>query len=180
MKNLFFTLSVFCLFVNSAFLSSCVSFTSYDSLERLEYADLEGYEYQNKDYKPTSDTTRFMYFTDKDSFETAFGKIKDGDKIDFSEQFVVAVVKYEKRPSQINTEHITYAQKEIIWLYEDDYSQTTAKYPFVGMVLIEKKSFDRVVFVENGKTVYIISTAKAIEREKKKLEETFDRKETEK
>jgi hypothetical protein len=178
MKKLFFILSVFCLFIASSFLSSCVSFTSYDDLERLRYADLRGYEYQNKDYTPTSDTTRFMYFTEKESFEAAFGKIKDD--IDFSEQIIVAVVKYEKRASQINTEHITYSQKEIIWLYEDDYSQTTAKYPFVGIVLIDKKSFDQIVFVENGKTVYIITTPEAQERQKKKLQETFDRKETEK
>ena len=180
MKNLFSNLFISCLFAAFSFLSSCVSFTSYDTLERLEYADLRGYEYQNKDYQPTSDTTRFMYFTNKNDFETAFGSIKEGDKIDFSEQLVVAVVKYEKRASQINTEHITYAQNEIIWLYADDYSQTTAKYPFVGMALIDKKSFDQIVFVENGKTVYIITTPEAQERQKKKLAETFDRKETEK
>lgn len=176
MKNLFFTFSIFCLV--SIFLSGCVSFTSYDDLERLKYADLEGYEYQNKDYKPTNDTTRFMYFTNKTEFEKSFGSIKDD--IDFSKQIVVAVVKYEKESSKINTQHITYSQKEIIWLYEDDYSQASEKHPFVGMVLIEKSDFDRIVFVENGKTVYIISTPEAIAREKKKLAETFDRKETEK
>ena len=48
------------------------------------------------------------------------------------------------------------------------------------MTLIEKKDFDQVVFVENGKTVYIISTPESQERQKKKLEETFDRKEQEK
>ena len=180
MNNPFFTLCIFCFFIVSTFLSSCVSFTSYDTLERLEYADLRGYEYQNEDYQPTSDTTRFMYFTNKNDFETAFGNIKTEDDIDFSENIVVAVVKYERRPSQINTEHITYAQNEIIWLYADDYSQTTAKYPFVGMALIDKKSFDQIVFVENGKTVYIITTPEAQERQKKKLAETFDRKETEK
>ncbi|WP_375563319.1 hypothetical protein ACE193_12470 [Bernardetia sp. OM2101] len=178
MKNLFFTLSVFCLFVASTFLSSCVSFTSYDDLERLAFADLSGYEYQNKDYKPTNDTTRFMYFTDKESFEKSFGSIKH--EINFSEQIVVAVVKYEKNPTQITTQHITYEQKEIIWLYEDEDADIKATAPFVGMALIEKKSFDQVVFVENGKTVYIITTPEAQERQKKKLEETFDRKEQEK
>ena len=177
MKKIF-TLSIFCLFVASTFLSSCVSFTSYDSLERLAFADLSGYEYQNKDYKPTNDTTRFMYFTEKESFETAFGKIK-GD-IDFSQQIVVAVVKYEKNPTQITTQHITYEQKEIMWLYEDVDITSKATSPFVGMTLIEKKNFDKVVFVENGKTVYIISTPESQARQKKKLEETFNRKEQEK
>jgi len=162
MKNIFFTISIFCLV--SIFLSGCVSFTSYDSLERLSFADLEGYEYQDKDYKPQNDTTRFMYFTDKESFEKSFGKVKSGDNINFSQQIVVAVVKYEKQPSQITTQHITYEQNEIIWLYEDNYSNVSSvkkTSPFVGMTLIEKKSFDKVVFVENGKTVYIISTPEA-------------------
>ncbi len=176
MKNIFFTLFIFCLI--SFLFSGCVSFTSYDSLERLGFADLEGYQYQNKEYQPQNDTTRFMYFTKKTDFEKSFGSIKHD--IDFSKQLVVAVVKYEKKASQIVTQHITYEQNEIIWLYEDDYSQTNAKYPFVGMVLIDKKSFDQVVFVENGKTVYIITTPEAQERQKKKLAETFDRKETEK
>lgn len=181
MKNFFFTLSIFCLFVASSFLSSCISFTSYDSLERLSFADLEGYEYQNAAYQPKNDTTRFMYFTDKESFEKAFGSIKH--EIDFSNQLVVAVVKYEKEPTQITTKHITYEQNEIIWLYEDNYSEVSnlkTTPPFVGMTLIEKKNFDQVVFVENGKTVYIITTPEAQERQKKKLEETFNRKEQEK
>jgi hypothetical protein len=176
MKNLFFTISIFCLV--SFLFSGCVSFTSYDSLERLSFADLEGYEYQNKDYKPQNDTTRFMYFTEKESFEKAFGSIKDD--IDFSKQIVVAVVKYEKKPTQIVTEHITYEQKEIIWLYEDIDITTKKISPFVGIVLIDKKSFNQVVFIENGKTVYIITTPEAQERAKKKLEETFNRKEQEK
>ena len=174
MKTLFFTLSIFCLL-----LSSCVSFTSYDDLERLKYADLQGYQYQNEDYQPQNDTTRFMYFTKKEDFEKSFGSIKHD--IDFSEQVVVAVVKYEKKPTKIVTNHITYAQKEIIWLYEDDYSATVqGSSPFVGITLIDKQDFDQVVFVENGKTVYVITTPEAQERQKKKLAETFDRKETEK
>ena len=174
MKSLFFTLSIFCLS-----LSSCVSFTSYDDLERLKYADLEGYEFQNKEYQPQNDTTRFMYFTKKEDFEKSFGSIKH--EIDFSEQIVVAVVKYEKKPTKIITDHITYTQKEIIWLYEDDYSNVSDKSsPYVGVTLINKQDFDQVVFVENGKTVYIITTPEAQERQKKKLAETFDRKETEK
>ncbi|WP_041263881.1 hypothetical protein [Bernardetia litoralis] len=176
MKNLFFTISIFCLV--SILFSGCVSFTSYDDLERLSFADLEGYEYQNKDYQPINDTTRFMYFTDKESFEKAFGKVKDD--INFSEQIVFAVVKYEKKPTQISTQHITYEQNEIIWFYDDDYSNVKMAFPSVGIVLIDKKNFDQVVFVENGKTVYIITTPEAQKRMKEKLEETFDRKETEK
>lgn len=179
MKKIFFTISIFCLF--SFLFSGCVSFTSYDSLERLPFADLQGYEYQNKEYQPKNDTTRFMYFTDKESFEKSFGKVKND--INFSQQIVVAVVKYEKKPSQITTQHITYEQKEIIWLYEDNYSNVSSikkTSPFVGMTLIEKKSFDRVVFVENGKTVYIISTPAAEAKAKKKLQESLNRKETEK
>ncbi|WP_338760178.1 hypothetical protein WAF17_13085 [Bernardetia sp. ABR2-2B] len=178
MKNLFFTTSIFCLFVLSNFLSSCVSFTSYDDLERLKYSDLRGYEYQNKEYNPTADTTRFMYFTKKEDFEKSFGSIKHD--IDFSEQVVVAVVKYEKKPTQINTQHITYSQREIIWLYEDaDVSEPTSS-PYVGVVLIDKKRFNQVVFVENGKTVYIITTPEAQKRAKEKLADTFDRTEQEK
>lgn len=174
MKSLFFTLSIFCLLQ-----SSCVSFTSYDDLERLKYADLEGYEFQNKEYQPQNDTTRFMYFTKKEDFEKSFGSIKHD--IDFSEQIVVAVVKYEKKPTKIITDHITYSQKEIIWLYEDDYTNISNKTsPFVRVTLVNKQDFDQVVFVENGKTVYIITTPEAQERQKKKLAETFDRKETEK
>ena len=178
MKNLFFTISIFCLFIASTLLSSCVSFTSYDDLERLKYSDLRGYEYQNKEYNPTADTTRFMYFTNKTDFEMSFGSIKDD--IDFSQQIIVAVVKYEKKPTQINTQHITYAQNEIIWLYEDEYSDVKANSPFVGMALIEKKNFEQVVFVENGKTVYIITTPEAQKRAKEKLEKTFNRTEQEK
>jgi tryptophan synthase beta subunit len=147
----------------------------------LAFADLQGYEYQNKEYQPTNDTTRFMYFKDKESFEKSFGKIKDD--INFSQQIVVAVVKYEKKPSLITTQHITYEQKEIIWLYEDNYSNTSnikKTSPFVGMTLIEKKNFDKVVFVENGKTVYIISTPEAEAKAQKKLQESLNRKETEK
>lgn len=140
-------------FFSLLFLTSCVSFTSYDSLERLSFLDLTSYTYQNTSYTSPKDTTRFMIFTDKESFENAFGKEKEA--IDFKKYIAVALVKYSQQYAyQIQTSHVTYAQNEMIWLYETTPQKGNS--PTSHITLIEKKPFTQVVFVENGRTTYTI------------------------